>query len=1322
LAKIDITRQTRAPQTASVYIRTTAATSSLTGEYELEFVPITGISGSGPTANLVSGSLGANAVFIRGLTEAKVSGSFTAASSSISSRLTTAETELSNVLVSGSSQIKSLLPSGTISSSAQLGSVVSSSAQLATAISGSLGPNATTIRTLTKAVISGSVTALSSSLAGRLKTAETELSLTLLSGSAQVKGLLPSGTISSSAQIASLPKMENRELRITNIGGVDVQNLQNAMSQSKLFNGQILKFNAANQEFEPAYITTPGVSSGSLQSLTDVASEGTASVPGQFVVFDGNSFEPVSMSGDVSMSAEGRVTVTGNNAQINGNRAVSNTLLGDLAGFVPSTGVTGSVTAFLEEIFYKNNPPAFSGSRMTIGEFETQGTSLGQISGSDSEQGRTSLTYSTQSSYTADKFRIHSGSGEIKVQATTTASLNITNRGDGVNTHEFPVQLSDGFATTTASVFIRITPNTAPKFRTTSAAGSIVTSQTGSVLEATTSGSSVLTFFVTDSESDTTTISPLSQSSHNHFNMATSSVSGGKRIIISSVTASFDFEDKTQYKMFVSASDQHHNGTTRNYLTTLPIEVNVTNNIAPTMGSQVFTVPERSGSHTDHGQGANTNSLTTIGTITTNDTEGDTVTFTALTLTSGSGKGNTNQSNPANDPFQVTSAGVLQLKAGQYLNNDVFSQYKYNASYRDNFNAASSSGVITINVTSDVAPTITNNLSSNKAYVIESAVSGSKVYQGTNGRSGTQTDFSSNQTVAFSVSSSNDFFINSAGNLSMTGSISSSAFTFAAGNAISGSVTATNAFGTFVTHSFCVGIAINNGPTPGFTDNTANLNLNSAVSGALISTITFSDAESDALNHSNFVFTDPSGQLNPIKSGNNYLVQAKNNLSASMYQMTASIKDEHGFRAGTTKNQATIATPTTGSLTKNGTFYIIESAVSGALIRTNSNGRTGTQGDVGVTYSPNYGSQAVTSFTSSNDLVHVTNAGALSISGSASGVSGSIYTNAAGNTISSSISFRDQYNNSGSEDITINVAINTAPDITFTPSSPSLDTNQATSGSTLVTLSFSDTEGDAVNLNTFTLQTGSHTPFSFHTSASKVLIQPNASLTAGTYEVTGSIKDAHGFRANTEDVEIDVVQGASKIFAYKSTQGATALDGSDSRAMLILGDSGKDNVDIAADSPIGRFQSGSIASASISTATGTMTLIASASVTALDFTGSNHSSVRDFGNISLSGNSGNGHQYVFVFPSGSGFAGKPKTMGTTLSGGNNTAGEYIVWNDNASSDSVDSAGVYYFDLKTGVSYEGYTRYGMIYGLSANTAGTQFFHVIASSGSSPSSEV
>ena len=53
-------------------------------------------------------------------------------------------------------------------------------------------------------------------------------------------------------------------------------------------------------------------------------------------------------------------------------------------------------------------------------------------------------------------------------------------------------------------------------------------------------------------------------------------------------------------------------------------------------------------------------------------------------------------------------------------------------------------------------------------------------------------------------------------------------------------------------------------------------------------------------------------------------------------------------------------------------------------------------------------------------MYHVSNTGALSISGG--GVSGSIYTNAPGNSISSSITFRDQHDNVGSGSVTINVA------------------------------------------------------------------------------------------------------------------------------------------------------------------------------------------------------------------------------------------------------------------------------------------------------------
>ena len=99
-------------------------------------------------------------------------------------------------------------------------------------------------------------------------------------------------------------------------------------------------------------------------------------------------------------------------------------------------------------------------------------------------------------------------------------------------------------------------------------------------------------------------------------------------------------------------------------------------------------------------------------------------------------------------------------------------------------------------------------------------------------------------------------------------------------------------------------MAINNAPTPSFSNSTANgfLNTNEARANTNnLSTITFSDTESDSLDHDTFVFTDPSGQLTTVKSGDSYFIRANSNLSASTYEMTASIKDTHGFR--TSDNQ-----------------------------------------------------------------------------------------------------------------------------------------------------------------------------------------------------------------------------------------------------------------------------------------------------------------------------------------------------------------------------------------------------------------------------------
>ena len=55
---------------------------------------------------------------------------------------------------------------------------------------------------------------------------------------------------------------------------------------------------------------------------------------------------------------------------------------------------------------------------------------------------------------------------------------------------------------------------------------------------------------------------------------------------------------------------------------------------------------------------------------------------------------------------------------------------------QDNFNAKSSSGTITINITQDDTPSLTSNVTGNSFHIIESRTSGSSVRRDTNGRTG----------------------------------------------------------------------------------------------------------------------------------------------------------------------------------------------------------------------------------------------------------------------------------------------------------------------------------------------------------------------------------------------------------------------------------------------------------------------------------------------------------------------------------------------------------------------------------------------------------
>ena len=361
-----------------------------------------------------------------------------------------------------------------------------------------------------------------------------------------------------------------------------------------------------------------GIISGSTQVFTAVTSSGnissSANIIGNQLIIGGGTFTSASLA-----SGGGG----GGDISYNGNRRILQTGFPTLFSASFNAGTSGSVQDFLDKVFFPNTPPSVSGSRITIEEFIGSGSLIGTITATDAEAISSDISFATQSGYTDDFFKIHSGSGQIRTNTSTSASFNTVNRGDGQLAHPFLIQVSDTITESLATIFIRVTPNTAPKFRTTSVAGSVINNQTGSVNENTTDGTQILEFFLTDSEGDSTSISPLSQSAANRFSLATANVAGGKRLRITTNTASFDFETIEKHHLEVSASDVHHGNTSGSYLTTLPILVNVTDNQAPTMASQVFSMNESSGSHEDNGLSANTNNLTTVGTITTNDSEGD---------------------------------------------------------------------------------------------------------------------------------------------------------------------------------------------------------------------------------------------------------------------------------------------------------------------------------------------------------------------------------------------------------------------------------------------------------------------------------------------------------------------------------------------------------------------------------------------------------------------------------------------------------------------------------------------------------------------------
>jgi len=298
-------------------------------------------------------------------------------------------------------------------------------------------------------------------------------------------------------------------------------------------------------------------------------------------------------------------------------------------------------------------------------------------------------------------------------------------------------------------------------------------------------------------------------------------------------------------------------------------------------------------------------------------------------------------------------------------------------------------------------------------------------------------------------------------------------------------------------------------PTATFTNQTANFNTNLATNNTNLVSVSLTDTV-DNSPYTLVLSGTNASSLSAVPTNSessSWEIRANGNLTAGTYSYDVTVGDSTNAERTYSGRSITIAQADTGTLSTNGTLYIIESAVSG-VITLSSSGIPGSTGGVSVTYSPNYGSQSATNFSSSNPLISVNSTnGQLSLGSPISG-SG----NLAGSTITSTISYEDQYGNQGSGDISVNVTENTAPNVSQTLVTNN-NTNQATGSSQVLRLTITDTEGDTIPNSGLSFSGYNTTYFTPSVSTPYMYLNVNnTSVPTGTYPYTASLTDEHGFR------------------------------------------------------------------------------------------------------------------------------------------------------------------------------------------------------------------
>ena len=788
-------------------------------------------------------------------------------------------------------------------------------------------------------------------------------------------------------------------------------------------------------------------------------------------------------SGTVSSSAQ---------ITYDGNRIISNDKLGDLFTDSVNPGTSGSVIDFLNAVFYPNTGPSISTGNQTIIEYVASGTTITTITGTDPEG--QSITFGTSSLYTDDLVRVASN-GVMTLNALAESSSFNTDLVGGAHGHKVEVTATDSFGTITEKdIYVIITPNSTPVFRETSTSGNVITSVTANLNESSTDDTLVKRVYFSDANGDDITIYS-SSIDNNHFDVTKYST----YVDIRQNTSSLDYEQQTSYTFSISASDEHYElGQDSDSIVGLPITVNVTDNLTPTVNNQTLSSINENSSN-----GA------TVGSISAADNEGNTITFVNFELhqlqldgsivSSGSYSGTSQLTDPHENPFQMSTSGVVTRKTGVYLNSDLVNRYVYRAQVTDPYNGTSDVALITINITDDTPAIISDNWSAGP-YIKESELSGTTIK--TTDYGSTAADYSSNQSGTWS-SSNSAISINSNGTLSLgvnlSGSITQS------GDTIDSTITFTNTFGTTTTDSLTLDVVGNEAPTATFTNQSSVFDSNQATNGTNLVSVSISDTESDSPYELTIGGTDAS-KLNAVPqnvASSSWELQASEDLIGGTYTYDVTITDSYSETTTYSSRTITIAQGDTGTLGGDTTSYIIESAESGDVLRDATGYNQGNASQLSVSYT-NYGSPVVQSYTSSNEAFNIDTSGNITLG---LDLSGSV--TQSGDTITSDITFTDQYGNLGSGSLSVSVFANNPASATFTENSSFFNTNQATGSTSLVDItSISDTESNTPYVVTLTgTNASSFNVVSQNANGTSWELQPSSDLSAGDYDYNVVITD-----------------------------------------------------------------------------------------------------------------------------------------------------------------------------------------------------------------------